>query len=70
MAIKKPAITPSVYGRLVDRYLFNFRVDPGALQSRLPASWLKLQTAVVRKTWTRDVSAPVTQALTQLQASW
>ena len=36
----------------------------------IPASRLKLQTAVVRKTWTRDVSAPVTQALTQLQASW
>lgn len=41
MAIKKPALTPSVYGRLVDRYLFNFRVDPDALQSHLPARWLR-----------------------------
>jgi hypothetical protein len=41
MAIKKPAINPSVYGRLVDRYLFNFRVDPDAFARRLPASWLR-----------------------------
>ncbi len=38
---KKLAISPSVYGQLVDRYLFNFRVNPDALQSRLPVSWLK-----------------------------
>ena len=38
---KKPAITPSVYGQLVDRYLFNFRVEPDALQDRLPVKWLK-----------------------------
>ena len=32
----------SVYGRLVDRYLFNFRVSPDALESRLPqVKWLK-----------------------------
>ena len=36
----------------------------------IPSTRLKLQTAVVRKTWTRDVTAPVTQALSQLQASW
>lgn len=34
-------VAPSVYGQLVDRYLFNFRVDPKALQSRLPVRWLK-----------------------------
>lgn len=34
-------VTPSVYGQLVDRYLFNFRVDAEALQSRLPVRWLK-----------------------------
>jgi hypothetical protein len=33
-------VAPSVYGQLVDRYLFNFRVDPEALQSRLPVRWL------------------------------
>lgn len=33
--------SPSVYGRLVDRYLFNFRVDPNVLQSHLPVDWLK-----------------------------
>ncbi len=38
---KKLAILPSVYGHLVDRYLFNFRVSPDALQSRLPVGWLK-----------------------------
>lgn len=36
------ALYPSVYGRLVDRYLFNFRVDPETLQGHLPAvKWLK-----------------------------
>lgn len=35
-------ISPSVYGQLVDRYLFNFRVDPDALQERLPpGGWLR-----------------------------
>lgn len=33
--------SPSVYGRLVDRYLFNFRVDPDVLQSHLPVDWLR-----------------------------
>jgi hypothetical protein len=31
-----------VYGKLIDRYLFNFRVSPEALQSKLPTiEWLK-----------------------------
>lgn len=34
-------IKPSVYGQLVDRYLFNFRVDPGYLESQVPVNWLK-----------------------------
>ncbi len=34
-------ISPSVYGRLVDRYLFNFRADPDVLQSHLPVNWLR-----------------------------
>lgn len=32
---------PSVYGHLVDRYLFNFRVSADAIQSHLPVGWLK-----------------------------
>jgi hypothetical protein len=35
-----------------------------------PATRLKAQFAVTRKTYTRDITAPVTLALTQLQASW
>ena len=35
-----------------------------------PATRLKLQFAVVRKTYTRDITPAVTQVLTQLQASW
>lgn len=32
----------SVYGRLMDRYLFNFRVDPDVLENHLPpVDWLK-----------------------------
>ena len=32
----------SIYGNLVDRYLFNFRVDSDALESRLPKiPWIK-----------------------------
>jgi hypothetical protein len=34
-------IKPSVYGRLVDRYLFNFRLDADYLQSKMPAGWLR-----------------------------
>jgi len=34
-------IAPSVYGHLVDRYLFNFRVDALTLHHRLPVKWLK-----------------------------
>lgn len=38
----KPALNPSIYGRLVDRYLFNFRVNPHVLESHLPhLKWLK-----------------------------
>lgn len=38
---KSAMITPSVYGQLVDRYLFNFRVPPDVLESRLPVRWLE-----------------------------
>src|SRR5215831_9243674 len=32
----------SVYGHLVDRYLFNFRINPDNLKDHLPqVSWLK-----------------------------
>jgi hypothetical protein len=34
-------IKPSVYGHLVDRYLFNFRLDADYLESRVPIDWLK-----------------------------
>lgn len=34
------------------------------------ATRLKVQLAVVRKTYTRDITPAVTLALTQLQASW
>jgi hypothetical protein len=34
-------IKPSVYGHLVDRYLFNFRLDADYLGSQVPADWLK-----------------------------
>lgn len=34
-------IKPSVYGHLVDRYLFNFRLDAEYLGSRVPVDWLK-----------------------------
>jgi len=38
----KALLQPSVYGRLVDRYLFNFRVDPEALRAHLPkVEWLE-----------------------------
>ncbi|MEO9295832.1 MAG: hypothetical protein ABI347_09560 [Nitrososphaera sp.] len=35
---KKSSINPSVYAHLAERYLFNFRLPPDALGSRLPAS--------------------------------
>lgn len=38
---KAPLIQPSVYGHLVDRYLFNFRVSADAIQSHLPIEWLR-----------------------------
>lgn len=34
-------IKPSVYGHLIDRYLFNFRLDADYLRSRVQADWLK-----------------------------
>jgi len=34
-------IRPSIYGHLVDRYLFNFRLDADYLESQIPVSWLK-----------------------------
>lgn len=34
-------IKPSVYGHLLDRYLFNFRLDADYLESRVPVGWLK-----------------------------
>jgi hypothetical protein len=34
-------IKPSVYGKLIDRYLFNFRLDADYLESRVPVEWLK-----------------------------
>ena len=35
----------SVYGNLVDRYLFNFRADPNDLQKHLPkVNWLRTRT--------------------------
>jgi len=38
----KSVLNPSVYGHLIDRYLFNFRVDPEVLQSHLPpVGWLR-----------------------------
>src|SRR5687767_2188952 len=40
--VMKPALNPSIYGHLIDRYLFNFRIDPDVLESRLPhLKWLK-----------------------------
>lgn len=39
--VTKGMIKPSVYGHLVDRYLFNFRLDADYLRSRIPARWLK-----------------------------
>lgn len=43
--IKKSPFSSSVYGQLVDRYLFNFRADPEALEKHLPqVGWLKPRT--------------------------
>jgi hypothetical protein len=39
---KRKVLSFSVYGNLVDRYLFNFRADPDILASHLPqVKWLK-----------------------------
>jgi hypothetical protein len=37
----KTILQPSVYGHLIDRYLFNFRLDADYLASQIPVSWLK-----------------------------
>jgi hypothetical protein len=38
----KSALKLSIYGHLIDRYLFNFRVDSKTLQSHLPSvKWLR-----------------------------
>lgn len=34
-------IKPSVYGHLIDRYLFNFRLGADYLESQIPARWLR-----------------------------
>ena len=34
-------IKPSVYGHLVDRFLFNFRLDADYLESQIPVGWLR-----------------------------
>jgi hypothetical protein len=34
-------IKPSVYGHLIDRYLFNFRLDADYLESQIRVSWLR-----------------------------
>lgn len=40
--MKGSMFNSSVYGRLVDRYLFNFRADPNVLENHLPpVKWLK-----------------------------
>ena len=39
--VSKGVIKPSVYGHLIDRYLFNFRLDASYLGSRVPVGWLK-----------------------------
>jgi hypothetical protein len=37
----KDMIKPSVYGQLIDRFLFNFRLDPDYLESQIPVGWLR-----------------------------
>lgn len=37
------AIPRSVHARLVERFIFNFRLSPDALNTQLPAPWLKPQ---------------------------
>lgn len=42
MKSKSNLLSFSVYGHLVDRYLFNFRIDPDVLATHLPhLNWLK-----------------------------
>lgn len=41
---RKPAFTRSVSGRLVERFIFNFRLSPDALAAHLPVRWLKPQS--------------------------
>jgi hypothetical protein len=37
----KDMIKPSVYGHLIDRFLFNFRLDADYLESQIPVDWLR-----------------------------
>jgi len=42
MYAMKSVFNPSIHGRLLDRYIFNFRVDPKVLERHLPpVSWLR-----------------------------
>jgi len=40
---KRWTVRRSVYGRLVERYIFNFRISPTALDRHLPVAWLRPQ---------------------------
>jgi hypothetical protein len=40
-SVNKDVIKPSVYGQLVDRFLFNFRLDADYLESQMPVGWLR-----------------------------
>ena len=40
-SVTKDMIKPSVYGHLVDRFLFNFRLDADYLESQIPVGWLR-----------------------------
>jgi hypothetical protein len=44
-AIRLTQIRRSVSARLVERFIFNFRLSPNSLAERLPVSWLKPQVA-------------------------
>ena len=41
ISVVSDMIKASVYGQLIDRYLFNFRLDADYLESRVPVDWLK-----------------------------
>lgn len=40
---RKSAVNPSVHARVVERYLFNFRLSPKALDNHLSVDWLRPQ---------------------------